>query len=53
MGVDLAAAITLARAVIKERRAGRTVIHDAEGRVYSIPDFSLEGFTLKERCYDS
>jgi hypothetical protein len=36
--LDLAAATTIARAVIKERLAGHTVIHDREGGIYWISD---------------
>ena len=41
--LDLASATTIARAVIKERLAGRIVIHDVEGRIYSLADPTKRG----------
>jgi hypothetical protein len=37
-GLNEAAAVVQARWVIKERLDGRTIVHDCEGRIFSISD---------------
>jgi hypothetical protein len=46
--LDRAAAVAIAKAVIEERLAGRTIVHDCEGQIFSISDPTRGGLIHRQ-----